>query len=147
MKNNALSIGKQITEIVAGIAATGTRLAPAALRHAIRTLQRVRGGRGVSRVAVLLALVALAAAAFGGVAARQLNMSREEMYRWQARQQQIESILSQGYEDVENGSAVLQRYKMTWTVSEGTGAKEVELIIESDDFEIDADTVYMFITR
>lgn len=144
MKNNALSIGQQITEIVAGIAATGTRLAPAALRHAIRTLQTVRG---VSRVAVLLALVALAAAAFGGVAARQLNMSREEMYRWQARQQQIESILSQGYEDVENGSAVLQRYKMTWTVSEGTDAKEVELIIESDDFEIDADTVYMFITR
>ncbi len=147
MKNNALSIGKQITEIVAGIAATGTRLAPAALRHTIRTLQRVRGGRGVSRVAVLLALVALAAAAFGGVAARQLNMSREEMYRWQARQAQIESILSQGYEDVENGSAVLQRYKMTWTVSEGTDAKEVELIIENDDFEIDADTVYMFITR
>ena len=143
MKNNALSIGKQITEIVAGIAATGTRLAPAALRHAIRTLRRVRG---VSRVAVLLALVALAAASFGGVAARQLNMSREEMYRWQARQQQIESILSQGYEDVENGSAVLQRYKMTWTVSEGTDAKEVELIIESDDFEIDADTVYMFMT-
>ena len=35
MKENALSIGKKITEIVAGIAATGTRLAPAALRDAV----------------------------------------------------------------------------------------------------------------
>ncbi len=103
--------------------------------------------RGVSRVAVLLAFVALAAAAAGGVAARQLYMSREEMYRWQARQEQIESILAQGYEDVESGSAVLQGYKMTWTVSEGTDSKEVELIIVSDDSRETADTVYMFMTR
>ncbi len=94
--------------------------------------------RGVSLVEILIGVVILAVAlvalsAAGGVAARQVYAGRQDMGRWSAMQQQLESLVAPGYDSVSSGSNVVQGYPMTWTVS-GTNPKQIMLLMERENY-------------
>ncbi len=103
-----------------------------------KLLQRARDCEGVSLVEILIGVVILAVAllglaAAGGVAARQVYMGRVDMGRWAALQQQLESLVAEGYDSVSTGSGNVQGYSMNWTVS-GTNPKQVTLVMERVNF-------------
>jgi prepilin-type N-terminal cleavage/methylation domain-containing protein len=113
----------------------------------------IRGVRGVSLLEILIglsifAIALLALAAAGGVAARQVAMGRSEMHRWAAIQQQVESIVATGYDSVSAGSAVVQGYPMSWTVS-GVKPKRVQIITQRKNYahQTVEDTVVVSLTR
>ncbi len=113
---------------------------------------RVRDRHGVSLLEILvglsiLSIALLALAAAGGVAARQVHSSRTDMHRWAAVQQQVESIIAQGFENVTDSSTVVQGYPMSWTVS-GKNPKRVQLITQRYNFshQLVEDTVYVVLT-
>lgn len=78
---------------------------------------------------VILAVALLALAASGAIAARQIQRGRDDISRWAALQQQVEALQAAGYDAVEDGSAVVQGYPMSWTVS-GEDPKKVTLTVE-----------------
>ena len=93
-----------------------------------------RDQRGVSLVEmligiVILAVALLALAAAGGVATRQVGYGRQDMGRWAAIQEQMETLVALGYDNVTDGSNTVQGYPMTWTVT-GTDPKEITLVME-----------------
>jgi prepilin-type N-terminal cleavage/methylation domain-containing protein len=116
------------------------------------TWSRRRDERGVSLLEILIALsifsvALLGLAAAGGVAARQVHAGRIDMHRWAAIQQQVESLVAQGSLNVSDGSAVVQGYSISWTVS-GKNPKRVELIAQPYNFahQLVEDTVYVSLT-
>ncbi len=107
-------------------------------------VERLSGREGVSLVEILVGVVILAVAllglaAAGGVAARQVYMGRVDMGRWAALQEQLESLVAQGYDSVETGSANVQGYPMTWEVT-GTNPKQVIVVMQRENFQ--RQTVY-----
>ena len=107
-------------------------------------MERIRNREGVSLVEILIGVVILAVAllglaAAGGVAARQVYMGRVDMGRWAALQEQLESLVAQGYDSVETGSGSVQGYPMTWEVS-GTNPKQITLVMQRENFQ--GSTVY-----
>ncbi len=107
-------------------------------------LERIRTREGVSLVEILIGVVILAVAllglaAAGGVAARQVYMGRVDMGRWAALQQQLESLVAQGYDSVDTGSGTVQGYSMTWEVT-GTNPKQITLVMQRENNQ--GETVY-----
>jgi Tfp pilus assembly protein PilV len=101
-------------------------------------IKRLREKEGVTLVEILIGVIILSVAllglaAAGGVAARQVYMGRVDMGRWAALQQQLESLVAQGYDNVTAGSDTIQGYAMTWTVS-GTDPKQIVLVMERENF-------------
>ena len=101
-------------------------------------LDRLSDRRGVSLVEILIGVIILTVAllglaAAGGVAARQVYTGRLDMARWAAVQQQLESLVAEGYDNVQTDSAVVQGYPMRWTVS-GTNPKQIMLIMERENY-------------
>jgi len=112
--------------------------------------QVLRERRGVSLIEILIGVIVLAIAllglaAAGGVAARQVYRGRVEMQRWVAVQQQLETLVAAGYDSVAAGSAVVQGYPMSWTVS-GTDPKQITLVMQRLNFagQMVADTVVTY---
>lgn len=104
----------------------------------VKELKRARDERGFSLVEILISLLIFSVAllglcAAGSVAARQVYMGRQDMARWSAVQEQIESLMSQGYDGVTSSTATVQGYPMTWTVS-GTDPKRIELTLERANY-------------
>ena len=75
---------------------------------------------------VMLAAGLLALAAATGYAARMRYYSRSDVELWAAVNSQADSLSSQGYADLVDGSATVQGYPMSWTVT-GAGLKTVVL--------------------
>jgi Tfp pilus assembly protein PilV len=101
-------------------------------------LDRIIGREGVTLVEILIGVIILSVAllglaAAGGVAARQVYMGRVDMGRWAALQQQLESLVATGYDNVADGSGTIQGYPMGWTVT-GTNPKQVTLVMTRDNF-------------
>jgi Tfp pilus assembly protein PilV len=101
-------------------------------------IKRLREREGVTLVEVLIGVIILSVAllglaAAGGVAARQVYMGRVDMGRWAALQQQLESLVAQGYDNVTAGSDTIQGYAMSWTVS-GTDPKQITLVMTRENF-------------
>ncbi|UCC81542.1 MAG: prepilin-type N-terminal cleavage/methylation domain-containing protein [Gemmatimonadota bacterium] len=99
---------------------------------------RLRDREGVTLVEILIGVIILSVAllglaAAGGVAARQVYMGRVDMGRWAALQQQLESLVAQGYDNVTAGSDTVQSYPMKWTVA-GTDPKQITLVMERENF-------------
>ncbi len=87
--------------------------------------------RGISLVEVLVAIMILAGAlaslgAASGYAARQMFGSRRDLNLSAAVQSQMETLRLAGYKGISSDTAVVQGYRMEWTVS-GTDPKEVVL--------------------
>ena len=87
--------------------------------------------RGISLVEVLVAIIILSGAlaslaAAGGHAARQVAGSRRDLNLSAAVQSQMETLRAVGYKGISGDTAVVQGYRMEWTVS-GTDPKEVVL--------------------
>jgi len=94
--------------------------------------------RGVSLVEILIGVVILTVAllglaAAGGVAAQQVYRGRQDMHRWVALQQQLETLMATGYDSLSAGSATVQGYPMSWSVS-GTDPKQITLVMERENF-------------
>ncbi len=103
-----------------------------------RAFKRLRGCEGVTLVEILIGVIILSVAllglaAAGGVAARQVYMGRVDMGRWAAIQQQLESLVADGYTNVSTGSGVVQGYPMAWTVG-GTNPKQITLVMTRENF-------------
>lgn len=103
-----------------------------------RICRRLRDHRGVSLVEILIGVVILSVAliglaAAGGVAARQVYTGRQDMGRWAAIQQQLESLVALGYDSVADGSSTVQGYPMTWTVT-GTDPKQITVVMERENY-------------
>ncbi|MGD2154066.1 MAG: prepilin-type N-terminal cleavage/methylation domain-containing protein [Gemmatimonadales bacterium] len=104
-----------------------------------KKLCRVVGERrGVSLVEILIGIVILTVAllglaAAGGVAAQQVYQGRQDMHRWVALQQQLETLVATGYDSLSAGSATVQGYPMSWAVS-GTDPKQITLVMERENF-------------
>ena len=101
-------------------------------------LDRIINREGVSLVEILIGVIILSVAllglaAAGGVAARQVYQGRVDMGRWAALQQQLESLVAQGYENVADGSGAVQGYPMSWTVT-GTDPKQITLLMTRENF-------------
>ncbi|UCC71302.1 MAG: prepilin-type N-terminal cleavage/methylation domain-containing protein [Gemmatimonadota bacterium] len=116
-------------------------------------LKRVRDRDGVSLVEILIAVIILSVAllglaAAGGVAARQVYMGRVDMGRWAALQQQLESLVAEGYDNVTAGSDTVQGYPMEWAVS-GTDPKQITLLMTRENFrgEIVQDTLVTYMAN
>ncbi len=114
-------------------------------------LSRPNDQAGFSLLEVLIAVIILSVAllglaAAGGVAAQQVAAGRVDIARWTAIQQQLESLMAQGYGNISDSSAVVQGYPMTWTVT-GTAPEALTLLVERDNFAGDArqDTVIMYL--
>lgn len=87
-----------------------------------RKLRRIGGRWGFTLVEVMVALVILATAllslaAAAGLAVRQLYYSQTDTEWWTAVQLQLEELSSQGFQNVADGSATVEGYPMSWTVS------------------------------
>lgn len=100
---------------------------------------RIRDERGVSLVEILIGVVILAVAllglaAAGGVAARQVYSGRQDMSRWAAIQHQLEYLVSQGYDEVADGSTTVQGYPMSWTVT-GDDPKQITVVMTREDYQ------------
>ncbi len=113
--------------------------------------QKLREREGVSLIEVLIGVIILSVAllglaAAGGVAARQVYMGRVDMGRWAALQQQLETLVSDGYANVTDGSATVQGYPMSWAVT-GTDPKQVTLVMTRENFrgETVEDTVVTYL--
>ncbi len=94
-----------------------------------RKLRRIGGRWGFTLVEVLVALVILATAllslaAAAGLAVRQLHYSQTDTEWWTAVQLQLEELSGQGFQNVADGSATVEGYPMSWTVS-GSDPKTV----------------------
>jgi Tfp pilus assembly protein PilV len=101
-------------------------------------LDRIIGREGVTLVEILIGVIILSVAllglaAAGGVAARQVYMGRVDMGRWAALQQQLESLVATGYDNVADGSGTIQGYPMGWTVT-GTNPKQITLVMTRENF-------------
>jgi prepilin-type N-terminal cleavage/methylation domain-containing protein len=114
-------------------------------------MQRLKDARGVSLIEILIGVIILSVAllglaAAGGVAARQVYMGRVDMARWAALQQQLESLVADGYDNVADGSANVQGYPMTWTVT-GTNPKQITVVMTRENFrgETVQDTLVTYI--
>jgi prepilin-type N-terminal cleavage/methylation domain-containing protein len=102
------------------------------------TIKRLREQGGVTLVEVLIGVIILSVAllglaAAGGVAARQVYRGRVDMGRLAALQQELESLVAQGYDNVTAGSDTVQGYPMSWTVT-GTNPKQITLVVTREDF-------------
>ena len=75
---------------------------------------------------VMLAAGLLALAAATGNAARMRYYSRSDVELWAAVHSQADSLSSQGYANLIDGSATVQGHPMNWTVT-GAGLKTVVL--------------------
>lgn len=97
------------------------------------TLNR-RDERGFSVLEILVGVIVLSVtllglAAAGWVAARQAYVSQQDLEVWAAVQEQADSLMIVSYANVTTGSAEVQGYPMTWTVS-GTNPKKVVFVVE-----------------
>jgi Tfp pilus assembly protein PilV len=103
----------------------------------VREALRERGGLSLVEIlvgVVILAVALLGLAAAGGVAARQLYWGRQDMHRWVALQQQLETLVAQGYDSVATDSAVVQGYPMRWEVT-GTNPKQILLMMQRQNLQ------------
>jgi prepilin-type N-terminal cleavage/methylation domain-containing protein len=102
-------------------------------------MERLKNRQGLSLIEILIGVVILSVAllglaAAGGVAARQVHMGRVDMGRWSALQEQLESLVAQGYDSLESGTGTVQGYPMKWEVS-GTNPKQITLVMERENFQ------------
>ncbi len=109
-----------------------------------------RDERGMSLVEVLVGVIILSTALLslvgaGGIAARHLYLSRTDMHRWAALQEQVELLRELGYDGVTTDSAVVQGYPLSWTVA-GTDPKKVILLLERTNLSAQAvtDTLVLY---
>jgi prepilin-type N-terminal cleavage/methylation domain-containing protein len=101
-------------------------------------IKRLREKEGVTLIEILIGVIILSVAllglaAAGGVAARQVYMGRVDMGRWAALQQQLESLVAQGYDNVAAGADTIQGYPMSWTVT-GMDPKQITLVMTRENF-------------
>lgn len=97
------------------------------------TLSRLRDEGGMSVLEILVGVIILSATLLGLsaaslVAARQARISQQDLEIWAAVQEQVDSLMIVSYGEVMTGSAEVQGYPMTWTVS-GTGPKKVVFVV------------------
>jgi Tfp pilus assembly protein PilV len=114
-------------------------------------IKKVREREGVTLVEVLIGVIILSVAllglaAAGGVAARQVYRGRVDMGRWAALQQQLESLVAEGYDNVTGGSGTVQGYPMSWNVT-GTNPKQITLVVTRENFrgQMVQDTVVTYL--
>jgi prepilin-type N-terminal cleavage/methylation domain-containing protein len=114
--------------------------------------KKLREREGVTLIEVLIGVIILSVAllglaAAGGVAARQVYMGRVDMGRWAALQQQLETLVSEGYANVTDGSATVQGYPMSWVVT-GMDPKQITLVMTRENFrgETVQDTVVTYLS-
>ncbi len=93
----------------------------------------LRSESGVSLAETLVSLVIFSTALLGivGTAARvgaAVNGSHMRLGAASVARQQVETILTQPYDSVANGSAELAGVKLVWAVTEGTAGKNVVLV-------------------
>ncbi|MFQ5689515.1 MAG: prepilin-type N-terminal cleavage/methylation domain-containing protein [Gemmatimonadota bacterium] len=96
------------------------------------------GETGFTIIEILVALTILSVAIMSLITAstlatRQMKMSKADTKVWMAVQSELETLTAQGYDNVTAGSATVQGYPMTWTVS-GTDPKKVTLIVQRKDW-------------
>ncbi len=96
-------------------------------------VRQTRNEGGVSLVEILVAIIILAAAllslaAASGHAAQQMYHSRRELRMWSAVQSQVDSLRAAGFKNLVAGSATVEGYPVSWTVT-GTDPKTVTLDI------------------
>ncbi|MEE9212881.1 MAG: hypothetical protein V3U29_09525 [Phycisphaeraceae bacterium] len=94
----------------------------------------MRNEGGVALVEILVAIIILSAtllslAAASGQAARQIYHSRRELNMWSAVQSQVDSLRAAGFNNLADGSATVEGYPVSWTVT-GTDPKTVTLDID-----------------
>ncbi len=97
--------------------------------------RRLRADSGVTLAETLVSLVIFSTALLGivGTAARvgaSVNSSHVRLGAASVARQQIETILTQPYDSVANGSAERKGVKMVWAVTEGTAGKNVVLVYD-----------------
>ncbi len=115
-----------------------------------RAGKRWRDDHGVSLIEVLVGMIILSVsllslASAGAVGARHLYLSRVDMRRWAALQEQVETLRRSGYSGVTTDSAVVQGFPISWTVT-GTDPKKVVLLLERTNVasQIVQDTLVLY---
>lgn len=95
--------------------------------------------------AMILGMTLMSLAAAGGMAMRHTQLSRNDMDLWAALHRQVEQLLATDHGSLTDGSAVVQGYPMSWTVS-GSDPKEVILVTERTNLGGEAveDTVILY---
>lgn len=114
------------------------------------TRNRWRDDGGMSMIEILVGMIILSVsllslAGAGAVGARHLYLSRTDMHRWAALQEQVETLRQSGYSGVTTDSAVVQGYPISWTVT-GTDPKKVVLLLERTNVasQIVQDTLVLY---
>jgi len=114
--------------------------------------RRLREADGVSLLELLISLtvlsiVLLALSAAAVVANVQVKIGGDNIRRWAATQEQMETLIAEGYDQISSGSATVQGYDMRWTVS-GEDPKRIEMIIQRRNHVGQAveDTIHVFIS-
>ncbi len=90
-----------------------------------------RSGFGLTEMMISTTLLALALAGIAGTAAQVgagINGAHERTRALTVAQAQLETLLTQPYEELESGTAESGGVSMDWTVSEREGVKEIELV-------------------
>ncbi len=95
--------------------------------------RQMRNQGGVALVEILVSIIILAAAllslaAASGHAAQQIYHSRRELRMWSAVQSQVDSLRASGFNNLVAGSATVEGYPVSWSVT-GTDPKTVTLDI------------------
>ncbi len=96
-------------------------------------MRQTRNEGGVALVEILVSIIILAGAllslaAASGHAARQIYHSRRELRMWSAVQSQVDSLRAAGFKNLADGSATVEGYPVSWTVT-GTDPKTVTVDI------------------
>lgn len=90
-----------------------------------------RMGFGLTEMLISTTLLAVALTGIAGTAAQVgagINGAHERTRALTVAQAQLETLLAEPYEEMENGAAYSGGVRMTWTVSERDGFKEIELV-------------------
>lgn len=95
----------------------------------------LRPDSGVSLAEMMVSLVIFSTALLGivGTAARvgaTVNSSHMRLAAASVARQQVETILTQPYDSVANGSAEREGVKMVWAVTEGAAGKRVVMVYQ-----------------
>ena len=117
----------------------------------MRMPSRLRLEDGLSLIEGLIGIVLLSVALLSltyaaANSARQIHRARQHMSRWTAVQHQLETLLAQDHDAVASGSAMVQGFPVSWTVS-GSDPKQVQFVVQypANSGATLADTLVAFI--